>query len=227
MSDARAPCPLCQSGPPRPFFKGGKASGFRDFLLCATCCLIFVPRSQLLERSAQKARYLQHNNDVRDPRYRRFLARLYDELKPCLQPGATGLDFGSGPGPALAAMMREDGFGASIYDPFFSPDTSVLKRVYDFITCTEAAEHFDNPAREFDRLDQMLRPQGWLGVMTGMLANWAAFPSWYYHRDPTHVNFFHRATMHWLARKYDWQVVFPRNNVVLFCKRANATNSRK
>ena len=48
----------------------------------------------------------------------------------------SGLDFGAGPGPALAAMMSEDGFDVAIYDPFFQPDAEALQRKYDFITCT-------------------------------------------------------------------------------------------
>ena len=49
----------------------------------------------------------------------------------------SGLDFGAGPGPALAAMMSEDGFDVAIYDPFFQPDAEALQRKYDFITSTE------------------------------------------------------------------------------------------
>ena len=47
-----------------------------------------------------------------------------------------------------------------LYDPFFYPDKSVLKAHYDFIACTERAEHFHDPFAEFDRLDSLLKPKG-------------------------------------------------------------------
>ena len=212
------PCPLCRSKGAAPFFKGGKASGNRDFLYCNECDLVFVPRAQLLDAAGQKARYLQHNNEVDDPAYREFLGRMYYALRPHLNAGAKGLDYGAGPGPALQQMMIEDGFEASVYDIYFHPDTSALTVKYDFITCTETAEHFGDPRGEFDRFNGMLRRGGWLGVMTGMLQNWEDFSSWYYHRDPTHVNFFSHATMLWLAALYGWEERFPSQNVVLFRK---------
>lgn len=190
----------------------------RDFLLCTVCDLVFVPRSQQIDESAQKERYCQHNNRVDDPDYRAFLGRLYYALKPHLQEGAKGLDFGAGPGPALFAMMCEDGFDARMYDLFFHPDEAALTQTYDFITCTETVEHFADPLREFATLDRLMRPGGWLGVMTGMLQTWDDFASWHYHRDPTHINFFSLITMKWLAERHGWEWQSPRQNVVLFRK---------
>ena len=216
-------CPLCARNQADHLHAGDKGSGYRDFFHCGVCDLVFVPRSQLLPHVAQKARYLEHNNEVDDPAYREFLGRLYRPMRPHLRGGSRGLDYGAGPGPALAAMMREDGFEVSVYDPFFHPDESVLDGAYDFITCTETAEHFSEPARDFRLLDGMLKPGGWLGVMTGMLADWSEFPSWYYHRDPTHVNFYSRKTMKWLASRYGWHARFPEQNVALFQKRTMQT----
>ena len=212
-------CPLCLYTDTRPFHKGGKASAYRDFFQCGECDLVFVPRSQLLDAAGQKARYLQHNNDVDDPAYRDFLGRMYYALRPYLKPGTRGLDYGAGPGPALQRMMIEDGFEAYTYDIFFYPDKAVISTTYDFVTCTETAEHFDDPRREFDALDSLMRSSGWLGVMTGMLERWDEFPGWYYHRDPTHVNFFSKSTMQWIARHYNWGACFPRQNVALFRKK--------
>ncbi|MEI4850515.1 class I SAM-dependent methyltransferase, partial [Klebsiella pneumoniae] len=83
-----------------------------------------------------------------------------------LGPGARGLDFGCGPGPALATMLREAGMDMALFDPFFYPQASVLERQYDFITCTEVVEHLHRPAEVFRQLDRLLAPGGWLGVMT-------------------------------------------------------------
>ena len=211
-------CPLCASKDAALLHKGGKASGFRDFLHCGECDLVFVPRAQQLDEAGQKARYLEHNNDVDDPAYREFLGRLYFVLKPHLKHGSLGLDYGAGPGPALQRMMLEDGFEARIYDIYFHPDVSVLADTYDFITCTETAEHFADPMGEFVRLDGLLARGGWMGMMTEMLKIWDDFESWHYHRDPTHINFYSHATMLWIAARFGWKACFPSQNVVLFRK---------
>ncbi len=212
-------CPLCASTDTPLFYSRKSSPDPRDFMRCETCELVFVPREFHVNSEAERERYLQHDNRPDDLDYRAFLSRLFDELRPHVDPGAKGLDFGSGPGSALAAMMKEEGFDVAVYDPYFSPDESALESRYDFITCTETAEHLRDPGREFARLDSLLGSPGWLGVMTGMLEDWDEFPSWYYHRDPTHVCFYSRATMHWLAQRHGWQAFFPRQNVVLFHRR--------
>ena len=55
--------------------------------------------------------------------------------------------------------------------------------------------------------------------MTGMLDSWSDFPDWYYHRDPTHICFYSRHTMQWIAERFHWRAHFPSPNVVLFEKR--------
>lgn len=193
-------------------------SGRREFMLCSVCDLVFVPQVFHITAEEQVERYRTHNNEPDDPDYRAFLSRLLDEMRPYLVPGATALDYGSGPGPALAAMLREAGLVVRTYDPFFDPDVSALKKRYDFVTCTETAEHFATPREDFDVLDGLLKPGAWLGIMTGMLDDWAEFPSWYYHRDPTHICFYTKRTMRWIAERYEWEALFPRENVVLFRK---------
>jgi 2-polyprenyl-3-methyl-5-hydroxy-6-metoxy-1,4-benzoquinol methylase len=132
-----------------------------------------------------------------------------------LNPGASGLDYGSGPGPALSVMLAERGFSVALYDPFFAPDAEVLERTYDFVTCTETAEHFFHPAEEFSRLRRLLRPGGLLAVMTEVLRDEASFADWWYLRDPTHVSFYRPETFEWLARHHGWSHRFARRNVIL------------
>ena len=196
------PCPLCGSGDASLLYTSRNRAGCRRFRHCRECDLVFVPQRYHLDAEAQRRRYLEHNNDPEDADYRAFLSRLLDPLRPRLAPGSVGLDYGAGPGPALAVMLREEGFVVRLYDPFFHPDDDALRRSYDFIACTETAEHFANPAKEMRTLDRLLRPSGWLGMMTGMLDSWSDFPDWYYHRDPTHVCFYSRRTMEWIGQRF-------------------------
>lgn len=214
------PCPLCCSDSTQTFHLREDRSGRREFFRCSVCEFVFVPPLYHPTPDEERERYLQHNNDPSDPGYRNFLSRLFDEMRPLLVPGSDGLDFGAGPGPALAQMMAEAGFRVTVYDPIFFPDPAVLEERFDFITCTETAEHFRDPGRQFRLLDRILRAPGWLGVMTSMLDDPSRFPDWYYHRDPTHLCFYNERTMKWIAERHSWQPIFPRKNVVIFRKTA-------
>ncbi|MCB0417270.1 MAG: class I SAM-dependent methyltransferase [Bdellovibrionales bacterium] len=164
------------------------------------------------------ARYCTHENEVEDPRYRAFLGRLCTPLVPLLRAKAQGLDFGCGPGPALAAMLREAGFGMEVYDKYFSPILPSGK--FDFITCTETAEHFRRPRHEFERLNSWLKPHAWLGLMTEQSpTDETSFAKWYYHKDPTHLVFYSPETIQWLCGFFDWTYQQPRPNVWLLQKR--------
>ncbi|HST59006.1 MAG TPA: class I SAM-dependent methyltransferase [Longimicrobium sp.] len=210
------PCPLCHSGRVQPFAELRTGRYGR----CPVCRLVVLAPEHHPSPEAERAHYGTHENDPADPGYRAFLARVADPLAERLAPGAEGLDYGSGPGPALAGMMAERGFRMRIYDPFFAPDGDALRRAYDFVTCTETAEHFHHPAEEFARLDGLLRPGGWLGVMTELLDDARDFATWRYARDPTHVCFYHADTMRWIADAHGWRMEAPGRNVVLFHKPA-------
>lgn len=131
---------------------------------------------------------------------------------------ATGLDFGCGPGPALARMLEEHGYRMSVYDPFYFTDTSVLSQPYDFITCTEVIEHVYDAESIWRQLFAMLKPAGWLGVMTKRVRNPAAFAQWHYKNDPTHVRFYSESTLAWLAKHYGATLILVDADVALFQK---------
>src|SRR5688572_24795899 len=207
-------CPLCRSADVTAFAELRTGRYWR----CGVCRLVFLDPPQRPSAEAERAHYGTHENDPDDPGYRAFLARLADPLAARLAPGAEGLDYGAGPGPALPRMMAERGFAVRVYDPFFAPDADALRRTYDFVACSETAEHFHDPAAEFARLDGLLRPGGWLGVMTEMLDDAREFGTWRYVRDPTHVCFYAAETMRWIADAHGWRMEAPARNVVLFRK---------
>lgn len=209
--DAPARCPVCRAGGPLPFL----SIDGRDYWRCAVCQARFLDPRQRLSPEDEHAHYLHHENDPDDPRYRRFLAKLAEPLLERLSPGLSGLDYGCGPGPALAAMLREAGHRVDLYDPFFAPSTQPLDRTYDFITCTEVVEHFHDPADEFDRLDRMLSPGGWLGIMTCFQTEDERFANWHYRHDPTHVVFYREATLRCVAGQRGWTCEIPTKDVAL------------
>ncbi|WP_333827872.1 class I SAM-dependent methyltransferase [Pararhodobacter sp.] len=204
-------CPVCAEPRAEAFAR----IGGRDYWRCPDCEARFLAPALRPTARDEHAHYLHHENAPDDLRYRRFLSRLTEPLLERLTPAAEGLDYGCGPGPALAAMLREAGHAVALYDPFFAPDPAPLRATYDFITCTEVAEHFHHPHAEFTRLRALLRPGGWLAVMTCFQTDDARFAQWHYRKDPTHVVFYREATFHHLARLWGWECVVPVKDVVL------------
>ena len=211
-------CPLCLSRESRPIAHAHD----RAYFQCPRCALAFVPPRFRLSPEAERARYETHQNRPDDPGYRQFLDRLRAPLVERLPPGAEGLDYGAGPGPTLSVMLEESGFPTAIYDPFFAPDLKPLERTYDFITCTETMEHMFDPATELDRLDAVLRPGGWIGIMTEVRDSDQPLEAWWYIRDPTHVCFYQPATLEWIARDRGWRLERPHPNVALYRKPVGA-----
>lgn len=204
-------CPVCEKQGSSFFLQ----VSMREYWRCATCESTFLTPVHWLSRQDEMALYQKHRNDPDDEGYRRFLARLAQPLLERLPSGASGLDYGCGPGHVLAAMLSEEGHAMAVFDPFFANDPRALTTTYDFITCTEVAEHFHRPAEEFRRLQCLLKPGGWLAVMTCFQTEDARFADWHYRRDPTHVVFYREATFAYLARCWGWYCEVPCRNVVL------------
>jgi len=202
-------CCVCRAPRVR-FFLSVQA---RHYWRCDTCMATFLEPAQRPSREEEHAHYLHHENDAVDPAYRRFLWKVVAPLLSRLPAGAEGLDYGCGPGPALAAMLREAGHPVRLYDPFFAPDPSAFDRTYDFITCTETAEHFHAPADELDRLGSMLRPGGLVAIMTSFQPGDDQFTRWHYRRDPTHVVFYGEATFRHLAQQRGWRCEVPARDI--------------
>ena len=215
VSKQNNPCPLCS----HPDVVRYHRDNLRSYLQCSRCKLVFVPFHERLTRAEEKARYDLHRNDPYDPRYRSFLSRLTKPLLERIPPGSEGLDFGCGPGPALAMMLREQGHPMTVYDPFYAPDDSVWMRTYDFITATEVSEHLYRPGEELDRLFRVLKPGGWLGIMTKQPPDAEELCNWHYMRDPTHVCFFRLPTFEYIADSQKASLTIICSDVILYQKK--------
>jgi hypothetical protein len=208
-------CPLCLNTEDSNHFFSDR---HRDYYRCSHCDLIYVPPSQLLSPEAERAEYDKHQNSPNDAGYRKFLSRLFSPLNIRLKPASHGLDFGSGPGPALSLMFEEAGHQMDLFDPFYAPEDQVLTAQYNFITASEVVEHLYNPATELARLWSILKPGGWLGIMTKLALDQNAFSNWHYKNDLTHVCFFSTQTMDWLAKQWHAELLKVGKDVLLFQK---------
>jgi SAM-dependent methyltransferase len=105
----------------------------------------------------------------------------------------------------MKALLEPEGFSVVSYDPYFFP--RFPEGPFDFILCSEAAEHFYAPAEEFARIDAILKPGGVLGVSSWLLPPLEKFEDWSYRRDKTHVGFFSETSVRWLARARGWEIL--------------------
>ncbi|WBA11575.1 class I SAM-dependent methyltransferase [Salinivibrio kushneri] len=207
-------CPLCEHTTTHLYHTDKR----RAYFQCTDCALVFVDRQTLLAPEDEKAIYDLHQNHPEDQGYQRFLSRLATPLLARLAVPASGLDFGCGPGPVLASMLRDAGHDVACYDPFYAPQTDVLDECYDFITCTEAIEHFYWPKAQWHQWLSMLKPGGYLGIMTKLVKDPDAFSRWHYKNDLTHVSFFSRHTFQFLAHQAGLAPTFIGNDVILMRK---------
>ncbi|WP_205597703.1 class I SAM-dependent methyltransferase [Paraferrimonas sp. SM1919] len=207
-------CPLCLHDQTVAYHQDKR----RHYFQCEQCQLVFADPSTLLPPQAEVSQYNLHQNDHNDIGYRRFLNRLCEPLLERLALEQKGIDFGCGPGPTLSLMLEEQQPKVALYDPYFHPDRSVLRERYDFITCTEAIEHFYRPAREWQLFLDMLNHGGWLGIMTKLVKSPEAFGNWHYKNDPTHVSFFSEATFEFLAQRDGFELEFIGQDVILMQK---------
>lgn len=188
-------CPLCEAPKTVPFCVDKLGD---HYARCSVCDFRFLHPRYRLSEFEEKKRYLEHNNDVNDPRYQEFMRPLVHQIQLRFPVAAYGLDFGAGTGPVLKQELEKRGYRMAIYDPFFWPDPEPLTESYDFICATEVAEHLFEPGKEFRRLRTLLRPGGALAIMTLFVTPDIDFANWYYRRDPTHVGFFSARSLYWL-----------------------------
>jgi SAM-dependent methyltransferase len=182
------------------------------------CSLVFVPPRYHLSAEKEKAEYDLHRNSPDDAGYRNFLKKLFTPMHERIRPSSQGLDFGCGPGPTLSVMFEEAGFSMAVYDHFYANDCQSLAKKYDFITASEVVEHLHNPAGDLNMLWALLKPGGYLGIMTKQVIDKEAFSRWHYTQDPTHVCFFSLATFQWLAALWQGELQVIGNDVIIFRK---------
>ncbi len=199
------PCPVCGSTP----------EAFEDAQLgclsfhCPHCELIFKSPACFPDEAAELKKYREHNNSLENEGYVRMFETFIDyTLSHTRTPVRRVLDFGSGPTPVLAELLRRRGFSVDIYDKYFAPDPLAENARYDLVTSTEVIEHIADPLGVTKMLANRLVPGGTLALMTQFHDNdTAAYLKWWYRRDPTHLCFFTPRTFEIIAEKSGLEIV--------------------
>lgn len=196
-------------------YEKGDAPSHLKFYKCYDCDLIF--KDPLIRASAEKEKqhYVKHHNEADNKEYQNYMKLMIDPFLKYLKKGDLGLDFGSGPNPVMAQMFEKVGFKCLSFDPLFQLEEKALDKKYEFITCSEAAEHFNDPHQEFNLLFSLLKPNGKMAVRT-KFAPPEGFDDWWYQRDPTHVVFYSQKCFQYLTVKFGKKVVFLEGDISIF-----------
>ncbi len=197
-------CPLCYSQISPKYAVYGNSGA--KFWFCSICKLISRSSKDLPARKVEQERYLSHNNSINDKRYVKFLLRPYEFACKHIPIQEPILDYGCGYAPIFVELMHRRQFRCHGYDPLFFPD-GLLANSYPTIFCIETVEHFHQTHREWSQLMDLMRPGGYLIIMTDFWNDRSAFPDWYYQNDPTHVSFYHTETMPYLSQRFDRPLV--------------------
>jgi hypothetical protein len=196
-------CTLCESTNVKFLEVAGDK---RKYYFCQSCYLVFVDPNFHLPLEQEKIRYEFHNNSDKDAGYVKFLDQVIYPTLPFLNSGMIGLDYGCGPNPTLSGLLAKLHLTCHNFDPLFG--FSHPRQVYDFLFATETVEHFRIPKSDFLKMDKLLKPKGYLSIMTDHWESLDQFANWYYRRDVTHVSFFHKNTFAFICAHLGYELKY-------------------
>ncbi len=190
----------------------------RIFYHCELCGFISLDPSFFLSEIDEKARYDLHENSLENSGYLKLLS---DFIEITIKPYAVYkiLDYGSGPNPVLAKLLKEDKYDVDIYDPYYVPMDLTKLPQYDLIVSTETFEHFQDPLKELRLITSLLKPRGYLAVMTSFACPYEDFKAWRYKDDATHIAFYSMQTFKKLAELFAMEIIYSNDKNIIVLRR--------
>lgn len=178
-----------------------------------------MPSAFHLSTEEEREQYEKHENCADNSGYMQLLQPVIDLVSELdIAKRETGedisvLDFGSGPNPVLADVLRERGFLVETYDAYFSQVLPAGQ--YSAVTSTEVVEHFCQPLVGWKQLLSFVASGGEAYVLTSWTDDVEDLPNWHYLREITHVSFYSKKTFAWIAERFSFSVRFERGVVRL------------
>jgi hypothetical protein len=195
---------------------------FGVYHLCQHCDFISKDKGDHISTHQALDIYDSHQNSIHDLVYVEYFTDFLDKaVFPFISSYRNGLDFGSGPSPVLAQMLRDTyGYNMDIYDLYYSPIKSYLDKTYDLISVTEVVEHLEDPMQYFSLFVEHCNEDGILAVMTHFHSkNEEEFLNWHYIRDRSHVSFFNVRTFEVIAKKMNLEIIYTDHKKYLTLKK--------
>ncbi|MCT4661090.1 MAG: class I SAM-dependent methyltransferase [Tissierellales bacterium] len=195
-----------------------------NYYHCENCDTIFQDESKLLKSKAdEKSSYDTHNNSANCEGYVNMFREFIEKsITPLNIDFESALDYGCGPGPVLADLMKEFIPIVKTYDRIypFSPDFDQYK--YDLITSTEVFEHFNQPLKSISHILSFLKPGGHISIITQFKpSSHDEFLNWWYRRDETHITFYSIKSFEFLCDLFDLELIYTDNKKIIVLKKPN------
>jgi SAM-dependent methyltransferase len=203
-------CPLCETQL--------KEKADEYYFICSKCGAYVKDKQFYISAQQEKSRYEEHNNDVNDLRYQNFTSPITNEILAHFKPQHLGLDYGCGTGPVISKVLRDKGYRVKLYDPYFYPGKDYLNHIYDYIFACEVFEHFRHPKQQIEKIVSLLKPGGYLLIMTHLFDSKTDFTTWYYRNDPTHVFIYTLQTVQFVAKAFALNIKKQNNRTIIFKK---------
>ena len=179
-----------------------------------------------MDLTAQKLRYDTHQNTIDNAGYVQTFKPVIDYLIQHYSQELRGqisvLDWGSGPTPVLAELLKRVGFQPEIYDPVYCSQKPT--HTFDVIVSTEVVEHFCEVRKEWNEVLKYLKPGGVFVGLTQFQPSDEELKKWWYLRDPTHFSFYSEKTFRWLALQRGLQLAICKSPLFVFQVRSSVVD---
>ncbi len=202
-------CKVCGKNTKREYDKQTKS--FYDFCECG-----FISKERIIDGEVEYAHYAKHNNTMESTGYVKMFETFLKKVETHF-PGKSVLEYGCGPGPVLAELLRIKDYTVKTYDKYFDHDADYNQHLYDVVTLTEVIEHFDDPVEELEKIHKLLKSGGVVAIQTMFIKQ--PFFDWWYRRDYTHISFFNDAVFELIASKIGFSVVYSDNSSIIVLKK--------
>jgi len=180
-----------------------------NYYYCSCCEFIFIDENKIISMEEEVKEYLLHENSLEDEGYVNMFKKFIEaSIIPYKRNIENALDFGCGPEPVLATLLKREGFEVDIYDPYFFPRKVYENKKYDLITSTEVFEHLRDPLETMKLLKTYLNDNGILAIMTLFHPkDEEKFKKWWYRREATHISFYTPRTFRVLADRFNMRIL--------------------
>ncbi|WP_432667401.1 class I SAM-dependent methyltransferase [Wukongibacter baidiensis] len=180
-----------------------------NYYWCTNCEFIFIDENHIISGKDELKEYVKHENSFENEGYVNMFKRFIEtSIGPYKTNIRNVLEFGCGPGPVLAKLLKNEGFEVDMYDPYFAPERVFENKEYDLITSTEVFEHFKDPMDNIRLLKEHLNDNGLLAIMTLFHPkDEEKFKNWWYRRDVTHISFYTPETFRYIADELEMKVL--------------------
>jgi 2-polyprenyl-3-methyl-5-hydroxy-6-metoxy-1,4-benzoquinol methylase len=167
-----------------------------------------VDEQFILSPEEERKRYIHHNNSITNEGYvRMFEDFLSDAIEKEFKTTEKILDFGCGPNPVFAEIMRKKGKTVDFYDPYYYPNADIFLEKYSLITSTEVFEHIQYPMETLRKLYHIMNDGSVLAIMTKFHSGTENFEKWWYRRDVTHISFYSSKTVEKIVELTDFELI--------------------